>query len=244
MTEFGWAKRLGLPYFDFEASIAIGNERFCGRGTDLSETLAFEKAIAEAVERAVCAHLGISTVGVAVHTNEVGAREHSRREFIERYLFNKHRHEGAPLIEDGALLMDIEPNAALGTARFFRTVAAGSSIAIICVLTRANQRFLGLSLVTNEGRAAAAHAYLEAARNSAAFSSDSAEFLAEVKRNPDLWCCDTQLIDGLLSKSASERQRQVQLPTMIQTRLAPQELAGLGNCPAVVIRTQEEAKGA
>lgn len=238
ITEFGWAKNLGLPYFDFEASLAVGKDRFCGRGTDLSQALAFEKAIAEAVERAVCAHAGISTVGVAVHTDEVEAREHSRREFVERYLFNRHRREGAPLTEDSEFEMTFNMHPELGVPRFFRTIAAGSSFALVCLLIRADQKFLGLSLAVNEGKTAASHAYLEAARNSAAFSTDSVGFLAQVKSNPDLWCCDNKLIDELLSRSVTKGGQFIQLPTIVQTRLAQQEIAGLENCPAVVIQTQ------
>ncbi len=244
ITEFGWAKELGLPYSDFEASFSVGNSQSYGRGTDLSQALAFEKAIAEAVERAVCAHFGISTVGVAVHTEEAEAREHSRREFLERYLFNRHRGEGAPLTEIFDLEKGFSTHPDLGSDRFFRTVGAGSSFAIVCVLNRQDQKFLGLSLTANDRKDDASHAYLEAARNSAAFSTDSAGFLEEVKINSDLWCCDNSLIEDLISKSVRHGGEQIQLPTITQTKLAHQEITGLEDCPSVVIRTQKGVQNA
>jgi ribosomal protein S12 methylthiotransferase accessory factor YcaO len=91
VTEFTWVRDWDLVgVFDFQVTIELHGRTFTGRGTAPSEELAFLKAGAEAIERAFCGGLEISTMGVAVHTTESLAQQNAKRELVERDAFFGH----------------------------------------------------------------------------------------------------------------------------------------------------------
>ncbi len=100
VTELTWVRDWKLAgVFDFQVSITLHGRTFSGRGTATSEELAFVKAGAEAIERAFCGGLGISSLGVAVHTNAALARQNATQELFERDAFFCHYYSKIPFLD-------------------------------------------------------------------------------------------------------------------------------------------------
>ena len=80
-----------LPgYFDFRVQMKVNGKLFFGSGFAEDPRLAVEKAISEAIERAVCNSYGIRSNGVACHTDSHKARSNAIDELIERDTFLRH----------------------------------------------------------------------------------------------------------------------------------------------------------
>ena len=89
-TQWKWVEEWIPQFYDFEASIVVDGQTFRGRGIDTNSDLAFTKAGAEAIERAICMENRIATHGVAVHTDDELARLNARNELVERDRFFCH----------------------------------------------------------------------------------------------------------------------------------------------------------
>ena len=114
VNDLNWIGDFFPGYFDVEASISIGEKPFLGRGqSDVSREVAVEKAITEAIERAVLqatfpeawnSDLAMSslvceemtTSGFSLHTDEEAAIWSATLELIERDLFFCHYLTGQP----------------------------------------------------------------------------------------------------------------------------------------------------
>jgi hypothetical protein len=108
---FQWVEGWRLVgYCDLEVSIVVNGRAFIGRGTALGEDLAFVKAGAEAIERAYCAGHNIPSVGVAVHENELLARENARSELIERDGFFCHFYTKIPFFNSSLHSAELKKN--------------------------------------------------------------------------------------------------------------------------------------
>ena len=88
--EFNWVDEWLPGFHDFQVSLSLGGRTFKGRGIEKDQLLAFTKAGAEALERAVCYENGVSTSGVALHTDRELAKENAKNELIERDRFFCH----------------------------------------------------------------------------------------------------------------------------------------------------------
>ncbi len=84
---------------DIRVIIYRGGQSFVGRGIADNPDLALTKAGAEAIERAYCLLNGISSCGVAVHTDESLAQLNAKLELIERDLFFCHYLTRTPFYE-------------------------------------------------------------------------------------------------------------------------------------------------
>ena len=89
-TQFNWVSEWLPGFHDFGVSITIGGRIFHGRGMASHSQLAFEKAGAEAIERAFCYENGISSSGVAAHPQIKLAQIKAQDELIERDRFFCH----------------------------------------------------------------------------------------------------------------------------------------------------------
>ena len=90
VTQLKWVEEWIPGFHDFEVSIVMNGQVFKGRGIDRSSDLAFTKAGAEAIERAICEENGISSCGVAVHVDYNLAKVSARNELVERDRFFCH----------------------------------------------------------------------------------------------------------------------------------------------------------
>lgn len=78
-------------YHDFVVEISIKSKRYCGRGTDANEEVAFLKAFSESVERFLTEKYKLATSsGVSVHWSIEKCKENSLEELIERDIFLCH----------------------------------------------------------------------------------------------------------------------------------------------------------
>ena len=90
LTQFNWVEEWLPGFHDFELSITLGGRVFKGRGVGKNPRLAFTKAGSEALESAICNEYGVSSCGVAVHSNPKLARVKAQNELIERDRFFCH----------------------------------------------------------------------------------------------------------------------------------------------------------
>lgn len=235
--EFDWAWKNGIQLFDFEVCLKIDGFTGVGRGSDSSETRALEKAISEAIERAVCASLRIPSVGVACHTNARYASENACLEALERYTFEKHIRESINFCP-----VQIEANplaAAIPDARFFSMSVPDPFKGMICFHSEGNEKFIGLGC-DMDPRKAAGKAALEVLRNCAAFRDDPKSFQEIVGRDPNFWCCDSKVLSSI------ERLLTIDIPTPAEShsnvtlnteKIDLSHLPSLADCPAFVARS-------
>ncbi len=90
-----WVREWLPGFFDVGVQIEVASKIFKGRGFAENEDLAFLKAGAEAIERAICNEYKIRSNGVAVHTGEDAAKLGAKLELIERDLILAHHFCGA-----------------------------------------------------------------------------------------------------------------------------------------------------
>lgn len=231
--EFDWAWKMGLPLFDFEVQIFVDGFRGAGRGTALVETTALEKGIAEALERAVCASLKLSTTGVAAHTVSHSARENAILEALERFIFDwhlKNRKKLTPLKEHSI-------GTPLPEMRFFRMGIPLPYHALVCFLSVDDENFLGLSC-DKDLSSAMDKAAIEVLRNLAAFQSDPPTFHRAVSENPDLWCCRSDFLREVVELLDEEKRdfSTAPLPTLQTEKIGISHLPTLAACPVFLER--------
>lgn len=90
VEDLQWVQKPFTGLHDIHASILIGNKRYEGRGSADSKDLAIIKAVAEAIERAVCLQSLPTTNGVAAHIDLEQAKKNAQNELLERDLFLSH----------------------------------------------------------------------------------------------------------------------------------------------------------
>lgn len=90
VKKLSWIKEWYPELSDIEVSIKVNDKVIIGRGIANTPDLAFTKAGAEAIERAVCIENEMNSCGIAVHTDEELARDNAKNELIERDRFFCH----------------------------------------------------------------------------------------------------------------------------------------------------------
>jgi hypothetical protein len=146
-----------LPNFvDIEAEIKINGSTFRGRALDSKTELAIEKAVTEALERAICLSYLPNTNGVAAHPDATIAKQKALEELLERDLFLCHFLTNSTLFPRPDLLTYV-PQKAVADAQllgheigFFSSTPSNLGTTLVCLITgkQANQPFgciLGLS---------------------------------------------------------------------------------------------------
>jgi hypothetical protein len=185
-TELTWVQEWNLSgVFDYQVEITIQDRIYKGRGTALTEELAFVKAGAEAIERAFCGGYGISSLGVAAHTDQVLAEKNAASELNERDAFFNHYYlkRSLDLLEDSKIhnfknrwqsaFKKLATNRV--DCQFFEAESDIESV-VVCVMSgeKAQQKFGGIiGLGSNQSiDAALESAFLEALRNAASVLQD------------------------------------------------------------------------
>jgi ribosomal protein S12 methylthiotransferase accessory factor YcaO len=237
--DFDWAQQKGVPLFDFEVRLTIDGYSGVGRGSDFDQNTAFSKGVAEAVERAVCASLKISTTGVAAHTTTHLARANARLEALERYAFKTHLENEQKFIPlQAGLTKFLVPG-----MRFFRMGLPHPYHAVICFLSEGSESFLGLACDV-ESTNARDKAALEVLRNYTAFQSDADRFRQAVKEDPNLWSCQRDFladVQDLLGIDENENSH-ISLPIVMSERILTSHLPMLEDCPLVLERAYPSEK--
>ena len=231
--EFDWFWKNGFPLYDFEVRLTVDGFLGVGRGTDAVETVALEKAIAEAVERAVCASVRISSMGVAAHIRRDLSENNAYREALERFAFERH-------LREKRSFSPVQPRSVqtlIPEMRFYRMDLPAPFFALICFLDVGDGRFLGLSCETDI-EAAFEKATFEVLRNFAVYQDNPSTFQKEVETNSDLWCCRQDFlsqVEALFSESSFEKDS-FPLPSHLFETIQISHLLTLHDCPVVVSR--------
>lgn len=204
MVEYSWAKDFGLDIFDVQTKIYWNDRTFVGRGAANSLRLAIEKSCAETLERLAGFHNGISSIGVAAHSNRQAAEAHAKSEALERELLCTYMNNKISPIEMSTAEAYLPRyNLPVGTTSRRFHLSNQNDNSCLSIFKLEDQYFLGLSMA--ETKVEAIHkADLESLRNLAAFHSNKNEFKSQITKNSDLWCCDNQIIKTIMEGHAEE----------------------------------------
>ncbi len=135
VQELSWITNIFPGWHDLQVSISVSGEKFVGRGSDRNSNVALGKAVCEAVERSVCFHHGISSLGVAGHLNAELAGENARLEWIERTSFSYQIENKIHLEPLAHAESDIfkHYNARGVSIGFFRIVSPENHFVVLCL---------------------------------------------------------------------------------------------------------------
>lgn len=89
-TEFKGSGELLPGLFDFSTRINWKGVELEGRGVDERREIAFEKSVAECIERIICVEKNINSLGLAVSGEGHNPDSHAKFEALERYYLNEH----------------------------------------------------------------------------------------------------------------------------------------------------------
>jgi len=219
----------GQPHFnDIEVKISIDGNIFLGRGTDKDGDLALEKASSEAIERWCCHRLHASTVGCAVHSNELEASKNAQGEFIERLVFDQFIERGGNVTE----LFNMVNGQAYQKIRLWYINNSLSEKVVIAIAVHDNVPVaIGIGHAV-QAQFAAEKAYVEALRNLAAFKHDPELFKKITSDNSDFWCCDPNFIsDVLLKLEKSGSLLTIEVPSSETKTFRASQILGISSCP-------------
>ena len=235
MVDFVWPKQFGLGIFDVETTIQFEGQDYVGRGAASTLLLAIEKSCAEALERIVCLHNGISSEGVALHSSLEAAKTGAIYEAQERFLFKRNLDNRFKLEELPMSLDEAQYSLSQGTLRRFHLAAPSQCLSCLSVFEVSERLFMGLS-VDRTQEAAILKADLEGLRNVSAYLNNKKAFLSEIENRNDLWCCDNNLIKNLLSGDVMIHPQSLKLPIFETRQLKLPSYQEFASAPIYVVQ--------
>ncbi len=90
LTEFKGTGEIAPGLYDFSTKVVWNDIAVEGRGVDEARDVAFEKSVAECIERIICVEKNINSVGLAVSGPGHCPRTHAKNELFERFYLNEH----------------------------------------------------------------------------------------------------------------------------------------------------------
>lgn len=90
LTEFKGTGEISPGLYDFSTKVVWNSISVEGRGVDEARNVAFEKSVAECIERIICVEKNINSVGLAVSGPGHCSRNHAKNELFERFYLNEH----------------------------------------------------------------------------------------------------------------------------------------------------------
>ena len=148
-TEFKGTGELLPGLFDFSTRINWNGVELDGRGVDERREIAFEKSVAECIERIICVEKNITSVGLAVSGEGHDPDSHARFEALERYYLNEHLQKSVYLkkVESKSNLVEIFLNSNPDCkAEFFKMLTPDHLHGLVCRISGANQYAFGFAL--------------------------------------------------------------------------------------------------
>lgn len=248
-VEHKWNINLFSSITDIEIKIQLDHKTVInGRGTDQIGDLALEKASSEAIERWCCHKLKISSVGCAVHSNEICANSNSKKEFIERYFFNQfldykikpQKIKNYKTKELSEHLIIRYPSAQI----CFWEISKSLSGTILLCLIYDNNKTISLGLACEDNHDLGIQkSTIEAIRNFVAYKTDPHAFIFIIKNNPDFWCCNPTLLNRLASQlelapADAVPEIVLQDPEVVTKSYKVSELLNLQDCPLYFSETK------
>ena len=242
IREFEWPSVIAARNTDFEVAMLYNGETVVGRGTDTDPNLALEKACAEAIERLVCVKHGVSSMGVALHTEKLLAKQNARSEFIERRVLAHHINLIAPIeLSSRSLLPGPDGDDQIESC-IYKLSKCGVFETSLSVISYRDIRLIGAASDFSFATASA-RADLEAIRNLAACISDAERFHQAVASNSNLKWSDSRFFHQkiapfLLVTGPAEH---LIAPTIVYRQLTLPTDSIFADCPAVVIQAFEKS---
>lgn len=148
-TEFKGTGELVPGLFDFSTKIMWQGTEIEGRGVDNNREIAFEKSVAECIERIICATKNIDSIGLAVSGGGHCPQSHAQFEALERYYLDEHLQKKIPLIEvksDTILantFLAMNPECEV---RFFQMATPTSLYGLVCQISDTERKSFGFAM--------------------------------------------------------------------------------------------------
>ncbi len=148
-TEFKGTGELVPGLFDFSTKITWQGIEIEGRGVDDNREIAFEKSVAECIERIICVSKSIDSIGLAVSGGSHCPESHAKFEALERFYLNEHLENKIPLHEVKSEIL--LPNGFLGKnkdceVRFFRMATPNNLFGLVCQISDAERISFGFAM--------------------------------------------------------------------------------------------------
>ncbi len=242
IREFEWPKVVNFRNTDFEVTLIYDGETFVGRGTDADPNFALEKACAEAVERLVCSRHGISSLGVALHTNQLLAKQNARFEYIERRVLDHHINRIVPVELSSRSVSAVPASDDKIERCIYKLSKCGDIETNLCVISCRDIRLIGAAAAFGNSDASA-RAELEAIRNLAAYISDAERFQQAVSANLNLKWSDSCFFHNKIAPFllAIGQADDLPAPTIGYKHLSLPNESIFAECPAVVFQAFEKS---
>ena len=90
ITEFKGTGEISPGLYDFSTKVVWNDIAIEGRGVDEDRRIAFEKSVAECIERIISVEKDIHSVGLAVSGPGHCSRTHAKNELLERFYLSEH----------------------------------------------------------------------------------------------------------------------------------------------------------
>lgn len=148
-TEFRGTGELVPGLFDFSTKIVWEGAEIEGRGVDDRREIAFEKSVAECIERIICAVKNINSVGLAVSGGSHCPEAHAKFEALERFYLDEHLKKRMPLteIKSEFLLtssfLDINSECEV---RFFKMATPTNLYSLVCQIADTERKSFGFAM--------------------------------------------------------------------------------------------------
>lgn len=149
ITRLSGTTTLMPSLFDFSTKITWNGVDAEGRGVDEIREIAFEKSVAECIERIICISKNIDSVGLSVSGGDHNSEAHSKFEALERYYLNNH-------LQNGILLKQIKPELELikdfnelnpnCEINFYEMLTPTSIFGLVCRVKEKDQIAFGFAL--------------------------------------------------------------------------------------------------
>lgn len=253
VTDYEWITNTFSSMKDIGAKLKIEGKLYTGRGADRDENTALSKAVCEAVERFICQTHGLSSLGVAGHSEIEFAAQNSQLEFIERYAIWMQCHGHSLFALTGSEVFRFENKTAhidIYEAQTEQGITI--SLAIANGLTQENPFGIVLGLGSNlKPSEAKKKALIECYRNLSAFFDTKFDSLSEksfqelqtpssldlIKLNLDI-----RYAQNIINKlNLISNTQKLKMPPMMTVQLFYNS-DFLNNCPLIFFRTTLKEK--
>jgi hypothetical protein len=148
-TEFKGTGEFLPGLFDFSTRINWNGVELEGRGVDERREIAFEKSVAECIERIICVEKNITSVGLAVSGEGHDPNSHARFEALERHYLNEHLQRRIYLkkIEfKNNLVQAFLSNNPDCKVEFFKMLTPNHLHGLVCRISGVNRNAFGFAL--------------------------------------------------------------------------------------------------
>ncbi|MBL7557085.1 MAG: hypothetical protein JNM24_14770 [Bdellovibrionaceae bacterium] len=216
-TEFKGTGEFLPGLFDFSTRITWNGVELEGRGVDERREIAFEKSVAECIERIICVEKNITSVGLAVSGEGHNPDSHARFEALERYYLNEHLQKRTYLkkIEFKNNLVETFLSSTPDcNVEFFKMLTPNHLHGLVCRISGANRNAFGFAL-SESSHDSERRSFLEAIPSFAWLKTNAD---AEMKNQNIPWQISNDFISNispLLGDSSTQHLQNLIIPNLV-----------------------------